>query len=103
MEWQTPDSLKTCQDGTYQLAVRPHHILPYKSANQSPNDAIILEGRIGITELSGSESSAHFSFAGNKWVAQSQGVHPFQPNSFQRFYLDPSACLFFTPAGERVG
>ena len=98
LTWEAPNSLKSCKDGSYQLAVRPHHISPYKSHDSD----IAVTGRIGITELSGSESSAHFSFAGNKWVAQTQGIHPFHLNTDQIFYLDPSACLYFTPAGERI-
>ena len=83
-------------DGAYTIAVRPHHVTP---ANASPS-AGIADGRVLITELSGSESVIHFQLGGRTWVSQSHGVHPVEIGAHTRLYVDTSQILFFKPNGE---
>jgi glycerol transport system ATP-binding protein len=59
-----------------------------------------LEGHVQVTELSGSESSAHFDMDGQSWVSLSPGVHPYFVGEVHTFYLDPNHCFFFGPSGE---
>ena len=47
-----------------------------------------LTGTVRITELSGSESVAHFQAGDGIWVAQSDGVHPYRVGEPHRFFLD---------------
>ncbi|MCP4819479.1 MAG: ABC transporter ATP-binding protein, partial [Shimia sp.] len=51
---------------------------------------------------SGSESSAHFDMGQGSWVSLSHGVHPYEVGEAHDFFLDPSACLYFTPDGQRA-
>ena len=55
-----------------------------------------------ITELSGSESVAHFAVGGSTWVAQSNGVHPYRVGDTHDFYLDVRHGLYFAGDGRRV-
>ena len=55
-----------------------------------------------ITELSGSESVAHFAVGDTTWVAQSNGVHPYRVGDTHEFYLDVGHALYFAPDGRRV-
>lgn len=97
-EWKLPSKFQSLTDGDYQVAIRPHHILPYKD-----HGAIIpVIGRIGVTELSGSESSAHFEFGNNSWVSLAHGVHPYKSGEEHTFYVNPEECLFFTLDGKRA-
>lgn len=97
-EWELPSKFQSLTDGDYQVAIRPHHILPYKD-----HGAIIpVIGRIGVTELSGSESSAHFEFGNNSWVSLAHGVHPYKSGEEHTFYVNPEECLFFTLDGKRA-
>lgn len=98
VSWKLPKALTGLHDGNYQVAIRPHHILPVKTGKAT----VSLTGRIGVTELSGSESSAHFDFEGNSWVSLSHGVHPYSVGEDHTFFMDPSACLYFAPDGSRV-
>ncbi|MEL7167304.1 MAG: hypothetical protein AAGL96_17710, partial [Pseudomonadota bacterium] len=59
---------------------------------------IAVTGRVIVTELSGSESSAHFEVNGRPWVSLAHGVHPFQLGEEHTFYMDPSHGFIF--AGE---
>jgi glycerol transport system ATP-binding protein len=61
-----------------------------------------LQGRVQITELSGSESVAHFAVGEQIWVAQSNGVHPYRVGETHAFYLDVGRALYFDAAGRRV-
>ena len=96
VEWQTQADIA---DGAYTMAIRPNHVLPQSAQGAS----VPLVGRVGITELSGSESSAHFDVAGHAWVSLAHGVHPYEIGEDHTFYLDPTQCFFFAADGSRVG
>ena len=57
---------------------------------------------VQITELSGSESVAHFAVGGTTWVAQSNGVHPYRVGDSHTFHLDVAHALYFTADGRRA-
>lgn len=98
IQWDASTAASGLQDGEYLVAVRPHHIVPIKSEKAK----IAVTGRIGVTELSGSESSAHFTFDDHAWVSLSHGVHPYRVGDDHTFYMDTSECLYFAPDGNRV-
>ncbi|MGH6933616.1 MAG: ABC transporter ATP-binding protein [Dongiaceae bacterium] len=80
-------------DGEYMLGIRPHHITPEA---HGPNAGVV-EGRVLLTELSGSESVIHFDLNGKVWVSQSHGIHPFKVGSTARLYVDVDQSLYFGP------
>ena len=48
-----------------------HHRACAASAHRAP-----IEGRVLVTEITGSESVVHFDLNGRTWVSQSHGIHP---------------------------
>lgn len=94
--WQAQGAIADLADGAYTLAVRPHHVAPVKSDRHS----VDLTGKVLVTELSGSESSAHFQMRSADWVSLAHGVHPFEIGENHAFHLDPTACFYFAPTGE---
>ena len=98
VEWDIPSKFQALADGEYQIAIRPHHVLPQKGQGSS----VAITGRVGVTELSGSESSAHFEFGENGWVSLAHGVHPYSRGQDHTFYMNPDECLFFTMDGTRA-
>lgn len=96
--WTATGVASTLADGTYSLAVRPHHVSP----RPADGHTVALSGTVQVTELSGSESSAHFQMGGDAWVSLSHGVHPFQIGQDHPFYLNPSACYLFGTDGQLV-
>ena len=98
IHWHLSGAATDMADGEYIVAIRPNHILPYKTDTAF----VPVTGRVGVTELSGSESSAHFRFADESWVSLAHGVHPYTVGEEHEFFMDPSACLFFTPDGTRI-
>ena len=69
-----------------------------------PTDAVMgeIEGRVLVTELSGSESVIHLDVGGETWVSQSHGIHPFEVGTHATLHAELDRGLFFTPSGERV-
>ncbi|MEP3346599.1 MAG: ABC transporter ATP-binding protein [Litoreibacter sp.] len=98
VSWTATGAPASLQDGSYQVAVRPHFVTPYSTAKNS----VALSGEVLVTELSGSESSAHFRMPHSDWVSLSHGVHPYEIGQDHPFYLDPSACFYFAPDGARA-
>jgi glycerol transport system ATP-binding protein len=96
--WKASGGAQKLADGTYIMAIRPNDVLPAKSGVAK----VAVTGTINVTELSGSESSAHFSFAGQNWVSHVHGIHPYKIGTDRTFYFNPAKCLFFLPDGKRA-
>lgn len=96
VEWIAAGTADALADGPYIMAIRPNDVLPVKS--DAANVAV--SGTITVTELSGSESSAHFTFAGRNWVSLAHGIHPYKIGTERTFYINPEKCFFFLPDGE---
>ncbi len=100
--WGLTGTAAGLSDGSYTIAIRPHHVLPFPA--EGP--AVRICGRVQVTELSGSESSAHFDLglpgSNVSWVSLSAGVHPYEIGELHDFYMDPSAAYVFAPDGSRV-
>jgi glycerol transport system ATP-binding protein len=94
--WQASSRVAGLSDGVYTLAIRPNHVMPL----ETPENSVRLEGNVLVTELSGSESSAHFDMDGQSWVSLAPGVHPYFVGEVHTFYLDPNHCFFFAPNGQ---
>lgn len=98
ISWEMPKAHQSIADGDYQIAIRPHNVLPVRAHGST----VAITGQIGVTELSGSESSAHFDFGENGWVSLAHGIHSYIRGEDHTFYLNPDECLYFTLDGERV-
>jgi glycerol transport system ATP-binding protein len=96
--WPAGSAAASLPDGRYILGIRPHHVTPLPSDATSGE----IEGRVLVTELSGSESVIHLDVGGSTWVSQSHGIHPFEVGSEAKLHVDIDRGLFFTPSGERV-
>ncbi|MEM1343562.1 MAG: ABC transporter ATP-binding protein [Pseudomonadota bacterium] len=95
--WEAPAGLA---DGAYTLGIRPHFVTPVERPG-----SVAVEGRVLVTELSGSESVAHFALdqAPSAWVALAHGIHDLAVGQTARFWLDPAACYYFDAEGRRIG
>jgi len=95
IKWPLSGAAAGLADGEYTVAVRPNYVVPVKTDAAS----VPLTGTVQVTELSGSESSAHFSLGQGNWVSLAHGVHPYEVGEDHMFYLDPSKCFYFAPDG----
>jgi glycerol transport system ATP-binding protein len=98
VRWPASGAVAAVPDGAYTLGLRPHFVAPRRTAaGQVP-----LTGEVLITELSGSESVAHFAAGGRTWVAQSNGAHPYRVGETRDFFLEVDHALYFGADGRRV-
>lgn len=93
--WPLSGAAAGLADGQYTVAVRPNYVVPVRTDTAN----VPLTGTVQVTELSGSESSAHFSLGQGNWVSLAHGVHPYEVGEDHMFYLDPSKCFYFAPDG----
>ncbi|WP_415401404.1 ABC transporter ATP-binding protein [Tateyamaria sp. SN3-11] len=96
--WTLQGAAADLPDGAYTVAIRPHHVTP---VSESPSD-VPLMGTVLVTELSGSESSAHFQMGGDGWVSLAHGVHPYEVGEEHQFFMDVSKAFYFDSDGRLV-
>ncbi len=78
-------------EGTYTLAVRPHHL----SLGRTADDDIQVTGPVTVTEITGSETFVHFTMNENPWVALVHGIQDFAVTNSVSFYISPLNVLLF--------
>ena len=83
-------------DGQYTLGIRPHHL----SLSASPGHTVSVEGVIGTSEITGSETFIHVDVGGEKWVVLTHGVHRLTSGSTITVHLDPSRFYLFDANGK---
>ncbi len=95
VSWQAD---KRLADGAYTIGIRPHHVSPVRQSEKS----VVIEGKIKVAELTGSESIIHFQAHDHPWVSLSHGVHPFEAGRYARFYADMTRCFYFDEDGRLI-
>ncbi|WP_299684930.1 ABC transporter ATP-binding protein [uncultured Tateyamaria sp.] len=98
VSWEVTGAAAGLADGEYTVAIRPHHVTPVPGGAGT----VVLNGVVQVTELSGSESSAHFQMGDDGWVSLAHGVHPYEVGEDHAFYMDPSKAFYFAPDGSLV-
>ncbi len=98
VSWTLNGPAADLPDGAYTVAIRPHHVTPVQTAAAY----VSLDGIVQVTELSGSESSAHFEMGAGSWVSLAHGVHPYQVGETHRFFMDVSKAFYFAQDGSLV-
>lgn len=96
--WEISDRYNYLSDGDYLLGVRPHHLTPQSSKHSE----VSIKGQVQVTEISGSTSLIHVQFAGNHWVSESHGVHPFIVGDAATLYINTKHCLLFDHQGDII-
>jgi glycerol transport system ATP-binding protein len=96
VRWKATERTRGLADGKYEVAIRPHHVTPEPRGA----DALRIEGRVLVAELSGSETTVRFDIEGHSWVSLSHGIHPFQVGEMAELYVDTEQCLFFDVEDE---
>jgi glycerol transport system ATP-binding protein len=98
VRWPVGEKYAALEDGHYTLGIRPHHV----TLEEPRGDSILIDSLVQVAEISGSESVLHVDLAGNSWVSESQGVHPFVVGQSAKLYLQIDRCLYFGDSGDLV-
>ncbi len=85
-------------DGAYTIGFRPHHLSTRKEAATD----VPLHAHVKVTEITGSESYVHVTYAGANWVMLTHGVHAIEPDKALTLHLDTRHLLVFDAQGLTV-
>ncbi len=88
VEWKSSLNIK---DGKYKIGIRPHNITTYKEGNNS----VEINGKVLISELSGSESLIHFTNGKLNWVSLSNGIQSKIIGEETKLYMNIDEFLYF--------
>jgi glycerol transport system ATP-binding protein len=95
---QIDDRFKGLADGSYILGVRPHHLTPFSTDENS----VKVQGVVKVTEISGSDSVIHIFFGDSSWVSESHGIHPYKVGDSIDLYMNIKQCLLFDEQGDLI-
>lgn len=98
IRWPVAEKYQTMIDADYTLGIHPHHL----SLGDSRGSCITISGNVQVAEISGSESIVHVDIAGNSWVSESQGIHPFVVGEAAELQMQTGRCLYFNADGNLV-
>jgi len=90
-----PAHLKELPNGPCLFGVRPNYVLTRRSADSD----IEICSRVGLAEISGSDTSIHFEHGGASWVSRQNGVHPLGVDEEIQVYIEPRRVFAFDSAG----
>ncbi|MGK7751977.1 MULTISPECIES: ABC transporter ATP-binding protein [unclassified Roseovarius] len=85
-------------EGRYTAGFRPNHL----EIEQHTDAAMRFVTRLGVTELTGSETFIHLDHAGTRWVGVIHGIHNLEPGRDLPVYLDPAHIYIFSEDGALV-
>jgi len=88
VQWKSSSKIK---DGIYKIGIRPHNITTYKEGNNS----VEINGKVLISELSGSESLIHFTNGNLNWVSLSNGIQQKNAGDETKLYMNIDEFLYF--------
>ncbi len=77
--------------GKYKVGIRPHNITTYKEGR----NPLEIEGKVLISELSGSESLIHFTNGNLNWVSLSNGIHQKNVGEKTKLFMNSDEFLYF--------
>ncbi|WP_237134361.1 ABC transporter ATP-binding protein [Pseudohongiella sp. O18] len=84
-------------DGDYTLGLRPWHLEIESAARLSA-----IEGRVSVTEITGSETYVHLQVAQQPWVSLSHGIRQLDVERTIPLYFSAENIYLFDASGERV-
>ena len=105
-QWRAREDISALSAGSYQLGVRPHHVVlstADKTANTTDNAGIEkISAKVLLTEISGSESTVHAQAGDDTWISLNQGIHTLDKGQEIELQIDTRQCLLFDNRGELV-
>ena len=98
VKWLVTEKYASMADGSYTLGIHPHHV----TLGDTRDDSVNINGMVQVAEISGSESIVHVDIAGNPWVSETQGIHPFVVGESTELQMQTDRCLYFNDEGGLV-
>ncbi|MBX3532355.1 MAG: ABC transporter ATP-binding protein [Rhizobiaceae bacterium] len=93
-----PAALAGVADASYTIGFQPHHLA---LSAQTPQ-AVPVRARVQVTEITGSETFVHLTFADARWVMLAPGIHHFEPDEEIAAFIDTRHLMVFGADGRAV-
>ena len=88
VQWKSNIKIK---DGDYKIGIRPHNI----TTNKEGNNSVEIDGKVLISEISGSESLIHFTAGKLNWVSLSNGIQQKNIGENTKLFMNVNEFLYF--------
>jgi glycerol transport system ATP-binding protein len=85
-------------DGRYTIGFQPHHL----SLSHATPGAVAVEARVGVSEITGSETFVHLDHAGQRWVLLAHGIHHLATDEVIQVFIDTRHLMVFDADGRAV-
>ena len=85
-------------DGRYTIGFQPHHL---HLSHPAPG-AVAVRARVGVSEITGSETFVHLDHAGQRWVLLAHGIHHFATDDDVEVFIDTRHLMVFDDDGRAV-
>jgi glycerol transport system ATP-binding protein len=85
-------------DGRYTIGFQPHHL----SLSHAAPGAVAVEARVGVSEITGSETFVHLDHAGQRWVLLAHGIHHLATDEVIQVFIDTRHLMVFDADGRAV-
>jgi len=83
-------------DGGYLAGFRANHL----HLNRPSAQAVEFRCKLGVTEITGSETFLHLHHGPDRWVGLVHGVHDLAPGAELSVWLDPAHVYIFDAEGR---
>jgi glycerol transport system ATP-binding protein len=85
-------------DSAYTIGFQPHHL----SSSRPTADAVSVPAKVIVTEITGSESFVHLTFADARWVMLAHGIRIYEPDETIEVFIDPRHVMVFDQDGRSM-
>ena len=85
-------------DGRYTIGFQPHHL----SLSHPEPGAVAVKARVGVSEITGSETFVHLDHAGQRWVLLAHGIHHLATDEVIEVFIDTRHLMVFDASGRAV-
>lgn len=95
---QLDGHLKPLSSGNYVVGIRSNHLY----LNPQNGKDVMLESRVELAEINGSETFIHAEYESKKLVLQEVGIYSKKINSKVMIYIDPANLFVFSESGTLI-
>jgi len=90
------DDLAHLPDGEYRAGFRAHHL----ELGENPSDKITFEGKLIVTEFTGSDTYIHVEALDERWIGLVPGLQTFEIGQALQICLNPDNIFYFDRNGK---
>ncbi|VAV87371.1 Glycerol ABC transporter, ATP-binding protein GlpS [hydrothermal vent metagenome] len=96
---KTAGGMTASPDGEYRAGFRSHHL----KMNKDQSNAIEIEAKLIVTELTGSDTFIHLEAMNERWIGLVPGLRNYEVGQFLKVWLNTENIYYFDKNARRIG